>query len=87
MTHLSRSDTDKMFSDMAERGSADEEDYGNSQYDDDEDFDMSGSGDDREYQCPLKYKQFLVSITFLTLVVKYYFFIILISNNMFRHLL
>jgi hypothetical protein len=47
MTHLSRSDSDKMFSDMAEEGSADDygPDYGPNEYD----TDMSGSGDDRKY--------------------------------------
>lgn len=50
MTHLSRSDTDKMFSDMAEHGSADDDEYHQHQYDDDEDYEeMSGSGD---YQDP-----------------------------------
>lgn len=66
MTHLSRSDTDKMFSDMAEHGSADDDEYHQHQYDDDEDYEeMSGSGDYRKYQCPLKLtiKTFLVSIS------------------------
>ncbi|KAG5677511.1 hypothetical protein PVAND_007267 [Polypedilum vanderplanki] len=39
MTHLSRSDADKMFSDMAEDGSG-----GYHAYDDDEDYDMEMSG-------------------------------------------
>lgn len=43
MTHLSRSDNDKMFSDQAENGSADD-DFRQNEYDD-EDYDMSGSGD------------------------------------------
>ena len=64
MTHLSRSDTDKMFSDMAEHGSADDDEYHQHQYDDDEDYEeMSGSGDYRKYQCPIKYQIFLVSIS------------------------
>lgn len=55
MTHLSRLDTDKMFSDMAERGSADDEDYDHQRYDDDDDDYMSGSGDYREYfKCSAK---------------------------------
>ena len=45
MTHLSRSDNDKMFSDQAENGSADD-DFRNDY--DDEDYDMSGSGDHRK---------------------------------------
>lgn len=46
MTHLSRSDADKMFSDMAEEGSG--ADGYHAYDDDDEDYDMddmSGSGD------------------------------------------
>lgn len=45
MTHLSRSDGDKMLSDMAENGSADynDQDGGYGSYDDDDD--LSGSGD------------------------------------------
>jgi hypothetical protein len=72
MTHLSRSDTDKMFSDMAEHGSADDDEYNQHQYDDDEDYEMSGSGDYRKYQCPIKHQTFLVfRHLFILFVINY----------------
>lgn len=52
MTHLSRSDSDKMLSDMAEGSAADynEADYDNGGYDTDEISGYGpGSGDDSKY--------------------------------------
>lgn len=72
MTHLSRSDTDKMFSDMADRGSADDDEY---PHYDEEDFDseMSGSGDYCEFQMNFRngtsiFDPFYNSVFFLLLL-------------------
>ena len=64
MTHLSRSDSDKMLSDMAE-GSADYGDHESPYEEYDDEDDMSGSGDNMNCKLFLKKLIFMTKIDFL----------------------